>query len=187
MTTNLQQTLSDFIISPERRPILQLKLFSAFLGAPNVLQRLSFLSMCEFFSMCQHERRGEECVCASPWGGAAAALAEAAAACWMAVSWFSLFFASRTGFSNWVFWLMWLQCTVLHLSDTHVRTHYHESPAYAFAGQEVGISTIIWVTIQYIGILKLAAISVTCNSSLFFFLAMCRNVSKLLISNVFVV
>lgn len=26
-----------------------------------------------------------------------------------AVSWLSFFFACRTGFSNWVFWLMWLQ------------------------------------------------------------------------------
>lgn len=25
-----------------------------------------------------------------------------------AVSWLSFFFACRTGFSNWVFWLMWL-------------------------------------------------------------------------------
>lgn len=61
------------------------------------------------------------CNCASPWEGATVVVAEvaaaaAAAACWMAVSWFSLFFASRTGFSNWVFWLMWLQCTLLHVS-----------------------------------------------------------------------
>lgn len=40
-----------------------------------------------------------------PWEGAAAA-------CWLAaVSWLSFFFASTTGFSNWVFWLMWLQST----------------------------------------------------------------------------